>query len=295
MKILVTGGSGFLGRNLIDHLIDNGHDVANFDLNSSDEANKKASFIKGDLLDLAALKKVLKNIEAICHLGGVGDVYLAYKNPPLAAMCNVVGTANLYEAALQNNVKKIVYASTWEVYGKPHYNPVDENHPTNPDHSYNITKYAGERLALFYEKHKGMKTIVLRLGTAYGCNMRPNSVFSLFINKALKNEGIVIQGDGKQFRQFVHALDVAEAFRLSLKSNLSGEVLNIVSSEKITIKQLAEMVVAKIPTQISFGPSREGDISSSTVSAEKARQMLGWEPKKSFKKGLMDLIDAHRS
>lgn len=294
MRILVTGGSGFLGKNLIDHLINNGYDVVNFDLDKNDQVSPKASFIKGDLLDIETLKISLKNIDAICHLGGIGDVYLAYNNPPLAAMCNVAGTANLYEAALENKTKKIIYASTWEVYGKPVYNPIDEKHPTSPDHSYNITKYAGERMALFYEKHKGIKTIVLRLGTAYGRYMRPNSVFSLFINKALKNEGITIQGDGKQFRQFAHALDIAEAFRLSLESDISGEVFNIVSPEKITIKQLAEMVVTSIPTKISFGPSREGDISSSTVSAEKAKKELGWEPKISFDKGLRDLIEAHR-
>ncbi|MFC1571214.1 NAD-dependent epimerase/dehydratase family protein [Candidatus Margulisiibacteriota bacterium] len=292
MRILVTGGSGFLGKNLIDHLIDNGYEVINFDLSNNDAVNKKATFIKGDLLDVGTLKKALRNIDAVCHLGGIGDVYLAYTNPALAAMCNVAGTASLYEAALENKVQRIIYASTWEVYGKPQYNPVDEKHPTNPDHSYNITKYSGEQLALFYEKHKGgAKTLVLRLGTAYGRNMRPNSVFSLFINKAMKNEGITIQGDGKQFRQFIHAMDVAAAFRLAVESKLSGEILNIVSPEKVTIKQLAEMVAAKIPTKISFGPAREGDISSSTVSSEKASRLLGWKPAISFEQGLTDLIE----
>jgi len=296
MKVLVTGGSGFLGRNLINHLINNNYDVISFDLINGEGTNAQASFIKGDLLDLSDLNRALNGVDAVCHLGGIGDVYLAYNNPALAAMCNAAGTANLYEAAIANKVKKIIYASTWEVYGKPQYNPLDENHPTNPDHSYNITKYAGEQLALFYGKHKGgPKTLVLRLGTAYGRHMRPNSVFSLFINKAINNEGIVIQGDGQQFRQFVHALDVAEAFRLAVESELSGEIFNIVSPEKITIRQLAEMVVAKIPTKISFGPARKGDIFSSTVSPEKAKQMLGWESKISFKKGLMDLIDAHQS
>src|SRR5437899_3183715 len=135
-----------------------------------------------DLGDIAALADAFRGSNFVCHLAAIGDVYLAAEKPYLAAQTNVTGTANVCEAALKAGVSKLIYASTWEVYGKPRYEPIDEDHPCAPDHPYNITKLAGERLALAYSHLRdGVSVSALRLGTAYGTRMRPNSVFSLFI------------------------------------------------------------------------------------------------------------------
>src|SRR5205823_763631 len=135
-------------------------------------------------------------VDCVCHLGGVGDVYRALEDPPGAAMANVVGTANVAEAARRAGGRRIVYASTWEVYGRPRRQPIDEEHPCEPDHPYNITKLAGERLLLAYDHLKDVPAVALRLGTAYGPGMRANSVFSLFIGRARAGQPIVIQGTG---------------------------------------------------------------------------------------------------
>ena len=153
----------------------------------------------------------------------------------------------------------MVYASTWEVYGDPVYEPVDEKHPCEPDHPYNITKLAGERMLLAADRLRDVPVIALRLGTAYGLGMRPNSVFEIFIDKARKGEPITIQGDGSQGRQFTHARDIARAFVAAAKSDVGGSP-STWSREMISIKQLAEMVTERFPTEVTYGQPRPGDV-----------------------------------
>ena len=286
-RVLVTGGVGFLGSHVVSALQEAGHDVVIFDIQAPDDV----AYVRGDLANLDDLVKATQGIDAVCHLAAVGDVYLAFDKPYLAAELNVVGTANLMEACLQNQVAKVVYASTWEVYGEPCYQPIDEAHPCKPDHPYNITKLAGERIALSYDRLKNVPTLALRLGTAYGIRMRPNSVHSIFVARALRGEPLIIKGSGTQSRQFTHARDISHAFLRALKSPARGEAFNIVGTESISISQLAQMIVDRIPTSIAYGEARDGDISSALVSSEKARLVLGWEPRVGFREGLSELMD----
>jgi UDP-glucose 4-epimerase len=219
---------------------------------------------------------------------------VAFDNPPLAAALNVVGTANVMEAAKRGGVRTVVYASTWEVYGRPQWQPIDETHPLNPDHPYNITKLAGERIVLAYSELKGTPGIALRLGTAYGLGMRPNSVFSIFVDRALRGEPITIQGTGEQGRQFTHVTDIARAFRLALEADVSGEAINIVAQEYVTIRRLADLVVDQIPARIVHEQARLGEVAPALVSSQKAVRLLGWGPKVLFEDGLGEIIAAQR-
>lgn len=286
MKLLITGGAGFLGSHVLEEMRKLGHEITCFDLQPTPYCNT----VTGDLLNPDDLMNATKGIDAVCHLGAIGDVYLAFEKPQLAASVNATGTANLMEACLANGVKKVVYASTWEVYGPPKYEPLDENHPCNPDHPYNITKLAGEHIIMSYDKLKGIPTVALRLGTSFGTRMRGNSVFSIFIKKAMAGEPITIQGTGEQSRQFVHARDVASAFACALESPVRADIFNIVTSRSVSIKELAQMVAAQIPTDISFAPARTGDIHPAKVSAQKANQVLGWKPSVSFEEGLAEIV-----
>ena len=288
MRILVTGAGGFLGGHVARRLLTDGFEVTGFDLVTGSMPD--VSWVEGDLRDADAVATVARGHELICHLGAIGDVYLAAEHPDLAAQVNVVGCANVALAAEAVGAK-VVYASTWEVYGEARYEPVDEKHPCAPDHPYSITKLAGERILLAADRLRGVPVISLRLGTAYGPGLRPNSVFRIFVDKARSGEPITIQGSGLQGRQFTHVSDLAGAFSSACRSDLHGSAFNVVAPEQITIKQLAEAVVARYPTEISFGDPRLGDAPPALVSAEKARRLLGWEPLVGFEEGVAGLMD----
>lgn len=289
MRVLVTGAAGFLGRHVTRRFRDGGWSVTGFDRAPVEVEGIRT--IQGDLTDLETVRDSITGLDVVAHVGAVGDVYLAAKDPILAAEVNVIGTANVARAALEHGAR-VVYASTWEVYGAPQYEPLDEEHPTMPDHPYSITKLAGESMLLSTAHLEGLQAVALRLGTAYGTGLRPNSVFRIFIDLARRGEPITVQGDGSQSRQFTHAADIAEAFARAAESSVSGIPLNIVSPDSITIKQLALSITDKLPTEVVFGEPRPGDVPSAYVTAEKATDVLGWSPSVGFDEGLAELIDS---
>jgi UDP-glucose 4-epimerase len=288
MKVLVTGAAGFLGSHVAKRLRDEGWAVRSFDTQPVTIPGVES--LTGDLLDQDAVERATTGIDVVCHIAAIGDVYLAADRPELAAAVNVTGTSHIARAAARNG-SRVVYASTWEVYGEPEYEPLDEDHPCRPDHPYNITKLAGEQMLMAACRLNGLSGLALRLGTAFGSGLRPNSVFRIFIDRARQGEPITIAGDGLQGRQFTHASDIAEAFRLAALSGASGIALNTVAPETTTIKELAERVVHRYPTDLTFGPARPGDVPPARVSAERIRQVLGWEPMTSFEAGLNELMD----
>lgn len=289
MRALVTGAAGFLGRHIARRFRDSGWEVTGFDLTPFSEPEVES--LQGDLTSAESLERVMTGQDVVAHVGAIGDVYLAANDPILAAKVNVVGTANVAEAAAANGTR-VVYASTWEVYGEPRYQPIDEEHPTGPDHPYSITKLAGESLLLAASRLRDIQVVSLRLGTAFGPGLRPNSVFRIFIDKARRGEPITIQGDGSQGRQFTHAYDIAKAFELAAAASLSGIALNVVAPETVSIKELAERVVERFPTELSFGEARPGDVPPAQVSAALATAELGWQPEIGFSEGLDGLIDS---
>ena len=244
----------------------------------------------GDLLDTASVAEAAQGVDTICHLGAIGDVYLAAEQPQLAAAVNVTGSSNVGIAAAEVGAK-VVYASTWEVYGEPSYQPIDEDHPVNPDHPYNITKLAGEQLLLAADRLQGVPVTALRLGTAYGPGLRPNSVFRIFIDRARGGEPITIQGDGSQGRQFTYAEDIASAFDLACQSEAHGMALNVVAPTTTSIKELAELVVDRYPTELTFGEARPGDVPPALVSPALAQEILGWRAVTPFETGLGKLLE----
>lgn len=291
MRVLVTGAAGFLGRHVARRFRMEGHETTGFDTASADGEDFPS--LRGDLLDLDQLVPAARGSDVICHIGAIGDVYLAAEQPALAAQVNVTGTTNVATAASRVGAR-VVYASTWEVYGKPAYEPVDEEHPCRPDHPYNITKLAGEQMLLAAGRLKDLPVLSLRLGTTYGLGLRSNSVFRIFVDRARRGERIVIHGDGSQGRQFTHASDVARAFVMAAESDLHGLSLNTVGTEMISIKQLAETVVDRYPTELTFGEARPGDVPTGHVSSAKIKRLMGWEPQVSFDQGLAELLDDAR-
>ena len=286
MRALITGGAGFLGNHVSRYFQDQGHEVTIFD---QAEAHPGFRSIVGDLADADDVAAAVKGNDVVVHIGAIGDVYLAGEQPALASRVNVTGSANIAEAALAHDAR-VVYASTWEVYGEPQYEPMDEDHPTNPDHPYNITKLAGERLLIAAGELRDLPVIALRLGTAYGSGLRPNSVFRIFVDRARAGESITIQGDGAQGRQFTHARDIARAFSMAASSDLTGLALNTIAPDVTTIRRLAELVVDRFPTDLTFGEPRPGDVPSARVDAHGIEAALGWKAEVPFEEGLDELI-----
>ncbi len=287
MRVVVTGAAGFLGRHIARRFRDEGWQVTGFDVSPFEEDGIRSA--QGDLTDANSVEQVAEGHDVIAHVGAIGDVYLAGDQPSLAAEVNVLGTANVAEVAVRHGLR-MVYASTWEVYGHPRYQPLDEEHPTMPDHPYSITKLAGESLVLSAAELRSLSGVALRLGTAYGSGLRPNSVFRIFIDRARKGEPITIQGDGAQGRQFTHASDIAQAFFLAAQSDVSGMAMNIVAPETVSVRQLAEKIVERFPTELAFGDPRPGDVPPAQVSAKRAGELLGWEAVMPFDQGLDELI-----
>jgi len=287
MRVLVTGSAGFIGMHVSSALAAEGHEVTGFDQKPTTVPGVES--IVGDFLDADELTRALDGHDVICHIGAIGHVYLAAEQPALASSVNVAGSANVGRAAAATGAR-VVYASTWEVYGEPEYEPVDEEHRCEPDHPYNITKLAGERVLLSLGQLEDVPVLALRLGTAYGLGMRPNSVFNIFMRKAQGGEAITIQGDGSQGRQFTHASDISRAFVAAATSEARGLALNTVSREMVSIKQLAEVVSAHYPTEITFGDPRPGDVPPSYVSSAKIEEVLGWRAEVEFEDGMAELL-----
>jgi len=214
-----------------------GHEVIGFD--KVEPSVRLADFRRGDFTSEAEAISGLRGATAVCHLGGIGDVYLAERDPALAFRSNAFGTMVVCNAAAQLGTDNLLYASTWEVYGKPERSLVDETHPCNPETPYSVSKLAGELLARSAGMDGQLKTTVLRLGTAYGPFMRSSAVISRFIASAIRGESLVVYGSGAQYRQFTHARDIGRAFLQALGCHPDETIYNIAADEQVTIRGLA--------------------------------------------------------
>lgn len=286
MKIVVTGAAGFIGNAVAQHLVAARHYVLGFDLAP---ISNLANTVEGNFIEEQDLT-ALEGYEALCHIGAIGDIYLAAADPPLAYETNVLGTYRAVQAANKFGLTKIIYASTWEVYGEPRHQLIDEEHPTNPDHPYNISKLAGELVVR--SKFNEVPWVCLRLGTTYGPGMPDDRVIPLFINKGLNGEAITIHGSGQQFRQFTYIDDVVRAFELALSYEHPSGLFNIVAPEKVTIADLSKLVQSHFPsTVITYEPARRADAPSAVVSADRAADQLSWYPQTTFSEGFGRLLD----
>ncbi len=298
MKVLVTGGSGFIGSHVVDKLRDRGIHVRVFDM-VMPTFRKDIEFYQGSLLDLEAIRMALSGVDAIFHLAAVADVSDVYHEPHYAESINVRGTINVLEAARlsRGQVKRVIYGGTTWVYSAVTEEYVDEATALRPPaHLYTATKMAGEYYCQSYGKLYDLEYTILRYGIPYGPRARDGAVVPVFVGKAMRGEPLTIAGDGSQFRKFVYVEDLAEGNVLALKSLARNKIYNLDGSEKVTIKQIAETVRDIVGSvSISYVPSRPGDFSGKEVSSQLAKVELGWEPKIGFAEGIRRYIDWYKS
>jgi UDP-glucose 4-epimerase len=298
MRVLVTGGSGFIGSHVVDRLTAAGVEAKIFDLrNSPHHAARQVQTHVGDLLDREALRQAMRGCDAVAHLGAMADADMVARQPCEAERVNSRGTLNVLEAAREAGVKRVIYASTIWVYSDADGEEVDEETALGlPGHLYTATKLAGEMYCRSYAELYGLECTILRFGIPYGPRARPEAVVPTFVRKALAGEPLTIAGGGRQSRRFVYVEDLAEGVVRALAPEAANRVYNLVGDEDVTIAQVARTVqrtCGDVP--VVDTPARGADFAGVRVSGERADRELGWRASTPFATGLERYVDWHRA
>ena len=295
MKVVVTGGSGFIGSHVVDKLRAAGHDPRILDLAPSPwHEGGEIDTALADLTDPAAVADAVRGSEAIVHLAAMADVNEVVGQPERTDAVNTRGTFNLLEAARAEGITRLLYASTIWVYGNaPGAEPHDEDTPlVLPPHLYTATKLAGEMYCRSFQTMYGVSTTILRFGIPYGPRARPAAVVPAFIAKAKAGTPLTIAGDGSATRQFVYVEDLAAGVVAALDPVGAGRIYNLVGDELVSVKEIADTVrelVADVP--VEHGPDRPVDLVFGRASGERAASELGWRPPTSFREGVRRYVD----
>ncbi|MDR2612594.1 MAG: NAD-dependent epimerase/dehydratase family protein [Deltaproteobacteria bacterium] len=300
---LVTGGAGFIGSHLAEELARRGRRVRVLDdFSSGSEANLAAvqdmiEVVRGDVRDLACVKRAAEGASTVFHLAGLASVPLSQEDPRLCLDVNGAGTLNVFSAAAAAGARRLVYASTSAVYGDlapPHA----ESLLPSPNTPYAAVKLLGEHLGLFFESHHGLRSVSLRYFNVYGPRQTPDGpdsgVIPLFVEAARRGERPVIYGDGSQTRDFVHVEDVVRATVLAAESPDASGCYNVATGRPVSISELARLLGSLRPGAFpapGFAPSRSGDPPESWADAAKAERELGFRASFPLREGLEGLLE----
>jgi UDP-glucose 4-epimerase len=294
MKVLVTGGSGFIGSHVVDRLRARGHDPRILDLVPSPHHGPEVDTVLGDLCDPEVAHRAMNGCDAVVHLAAMADVDEVAKEPARTDRVNTHGTHVLLEAARATGVQRFVYASTIWVYGDAAGpEAVDEETPLGlPRHFYTATKIAGEMYTASYGELYGLEWTILRFGIPYGPRARPTAVVPAFTAKALAGQPLTIAGDGTQSRRFVYVEDLADGVALSLVPAAANRIYNLVGHENTSVRAIARTIRDIVgDVNIVHVEGRTADLRGGNISGERALQELGWEPTTSFADGVRGYVD----
>jgi UDP-glucose 4-epimerase len=297
-KILVTGGAGFIGSNLVKKLVENENLVTVLDDFSSGYRSNLKLFssiriIKGDVRDKNTMEIAMQGIEIVFHLAASVGNKRSIDNPIADAEINVLGTINILEAARKEGVHKIVTSSSAGIFGELKTIPIKEDHPIEPDSPYGCTKLCEEKLCLSYSKLYDIEVICLRYFNVYGQNQRFDAygnVIPIFVFRMLRNEPILIYGDGEQTRDFVHVNDVVQAnIKAAEIEGISG-AFNIASGNRVTINRLVEIILKNNDVKIEHVPERQGDVRHSLADISLAYKKFNYIPTVDLEQGIIEYI-----
>lgn len=299
MKVLVTGGAGFIGSNLADALIENGHDVVVVDNLYMGQTQNLHPKVKFYLMDIRSpeLAKVfdLEKIDVVYHEAAQMDVRKSVEDPMFDAEVNVSGTLNLLQNSLKHKIKRFIFASTGgAIYGEQDYFPADEEHPTRPCSPYGITKMTVEKYLYYYNLIFDLNYTILRYANVYGPRQNPHGeagVVAIFIKRMMNGEQPIINGDGKQTRDFVYVGDVVRANLLALEKGLN-DIFNVGTGIESDVNRIFREVNRLIGKNVAekHGPAKEGEQMRSVISYDKTKTKLGWEPQVNLADGLAKTV-----
>ena len=300
MKILVTGAAGFIASQIADAFIEEGHQVVILDdLSTGYEKNinPKAKFVKANICD-KGLEKLFESekFDVVNHHAAQMDVRRSVKDPEFDAITNILGTINLLQNCVKFGVKKFMFASTGgAVYGEQDYFPADEKHSQQPKSPYGISKLAVEKYLYFYHSEHKLNYTILRYANIYGPRQNPfgeAGVVAIFSTKLLKGEQPIINGHGKQTRDYVFVGDVVKANLLGLKDEVS-DVYNIGTGIETDVNQLFHYIndIAKANKEEKHGPTAAGEQLRSVISSDKLFNKFGWRPSTKLEDGLRTTVE----
>ena len=284
MISLVTGAAGFIGSNLVDYLLEQGHDVVCIDNESANNENfywnDKAWNINADITDYKTMKNAFTNVDYVFHLAAESRLQPAIENPIEAVHKNCVGTATILQCAREAGVKRFVYSSTSSAYGNNPY-PNVETQPDDCLNPYSASKAAGEKFCKMYYDLYGLETVILRYFNVFGERSPARGqyapVIGIFERQSEAGESLTLVGDGSQKRDFIHVKDVAKANYVAATATLDnhiGEVFNIGSGNNYSIKEIADAISSN---QVNI-PMRDGEMDTTLADITKAQSILKWNP-----------------
>jgi len=294
MRVLVTGGGGFIGSHVVDRLLERGITPRIFDLSASPyHSPLEVETFTGSITDPANLDLAMRDCDAVIHLAAVADVGHVHADPVLAEEVNTRGTLNVLEAGCRAKVSRVVYGSTTWVYSDCVEQEVDEETPIPaPRHLYTATKLAGETYCAGYAELFDLESTVLRFGIPYGPRARAAGVVAKFTDLAFEGKPLTIAGDGSTTRSFIYVEDLAEGIVAALRPEAAGRTYNLSGDEVVTILEIAERVQENTDDcEIVHTPPRPGDFPGKAISNQRALQELGWQAETSFREGVRKYVE----
>lgn len=297
-NILVTGGAGFIGSNLVKELVTLGNSVTVLDdFSTGYETNLDAfpsvKIVYGDVRSKITMNYAMKDIEIVFHLAASVGNKRSIENPLRDSDINVLGTINLLECARNNDIEKIIVTSSAAIYGELKQYPITEGHPTEPDSPYGCSKLCEEKLSLAYAKMYNMNIVCLRYFNVYGQNQHYDaygSAIPIFVSNMLNNKPIIIYGDGEQTRDFVYVYDVVQAnIKAANVNNIHG-AFNVGSGKVTTINQIVEIITKNNKVEVIYEPERIGEIRHSLSDISLAHASFDYTPSVKLEDGINDYI-----
>ena len=299
MKCLVTGGAGFIGSHLVDHLLEDGHQVTILDnfstgwlQNLAQHSNSSALSIQQvDVANQEAIQPYFHNVEWVFHLAGLADIVPSIKQPMDYHRATVDGTVSVLEASRLAGVKRFIYTASSTCYGIPDTTPTPETADVKPEYPYALTKHVAEQYTLHWGEVYQLPVLSLRLFNVYGPRSRTSgaygAVFGVFLAQKLHNKPFTVVGDGGQTRDFTFISDVVNALIMAAESDLRNEVLNVGSDNTYSVNYLVELLGG----DVVYVPKRPGEPDCTWADISKIRRLLGWEPKVSFEEGVTIMLE----